>query len=129
MKTAKEEALDLLDRLPDDVSMDTLVAELQFRASVLRGLAQADRGEGISPKSIPFVFDRYLQAERRGKPDGLGLGLTIARHIIELHGGTIEASSRGKGYGAVFTVQLPTSLKDDNPAHNPNDGLTRFAKT
>lgn len=67
----------------------------------------SDRGEGISPKSIPFVFDRYLQAERRGRPDGLGLGLTIARHIIELHGGTIEASSRGKGHGAVFTVQLP----------------------
>ncbi len=84
-----------------------------------------DRGEGISPQSIPFVFDRYLQAERRGKPDGLGLGLTNARHIIELHGGTIEASSRGKAYGAVFTVQLPTSLKDDNPS----DGLTRFAKT
>ena len=76
----------------------------------------SDRGEGISPKSIPFVFDRYLQAERRGKTDGLGLGLAIARHIIELHGGRIEASSRGKGYGAVFTVQLPASLKDDNPA-------------
>jgi signal transduction histidine kinase len=85
----------------------------------------SDTGEGISPKSIPFVFDRYLQAERRGRPDGLGLGLTIARHIVELHGGTIEASSRGRGYGAVFTVQLPTSLKDQNPG----DGLTRFAKT
>lgn len=71
----------------------------------------SDSGEGISPKSIPFVFDRYLQAERRGRPDGLGLGLTIARHIIELHGGTIEASSRGKGYGAVFTVQLPTRVE------------------
>lgn len=89
----------------------------------------SDTGEGISPESIPFVFDRYLQAERRGKPDGLGLGLTIARHIIELHGGTIEASSRGKGHGAVFTVQLPTNLIDDNPDHNPKDGLTRFAKT
>jgi len=85
----------------------------------------SDRGEGISPKSIPFVFDRYLQAERRGRPDGLGLGLTIARHIIELHGGTIEASSRGKGYGAVFTVQLPTGLRDDNRS----DVLTRFANT
>ncbi len=84
-----------------------------------------DSGEGISPKSIPFVFDRYLQAEQRGRPDGLVLGLTIARHIIELHGGTIEASSLGKVYGAVFTVQLPTSLKDDNPS----DGLTRFANT
>ncbi|HXI93165.1 MAG TPA: HAMP domain-containing sensor histidine kinase [Blastocatellia bacterium] len=84
----------------------------------------SDRGEGISPKSIPFVFDRYLQAERRGRPDGLGLGLTIARHIIELHGGTIEASSRGKGYGAVFTLQLPTSLKDDSPS----DGLARLPK-
>jgi signal transduction histidine kinase len=74
----------------------------------------SDKGGGISAKSIPFVFDRYLQEKRRGRPDGLGLGLTIARHIIELHGGTIEASSRGKGYGAVFTVQLP-SLKDATP--------------
>jgi signal transduction histidine kinase len=68
----------------------------------------SDTGEGISPQSIPFVFDRYLQAERRGRPDGPELGLTIARHIIELHGGTIEASSQGKAYGAAFTVQLPT---------------------
>jgi signal transduction histidine kinase len=86
-----------------------------------QNIVVSDRGEGISPKSIRFVFDRYRQAERRGRLEGLGLGLTIARHIIELHGGTIEASSRGKGYGAVFTVQLPTNLKDDNQ----NDGLMR----
>ena len=90
----------------------TIKVKLETRNGY-HNIVVSDRGEGISPRSIPFVFDRYLQAERRGRPDGLGLGLAIARHIIELHGGTIEASSRGKGHGAVFTVELPASLKDD----------------
>ena len=68
MKTAKEEALDLLDRLPDDVSMDTLVAELQFRASVLRGLAQADRGEGISHAELNDRIDAWQKSSGRQKP-------------------------------------------------------------
>ena len=72
-----------------------------------------DSGEGITSDFLPFVFDRYRQAERHaGGPDGVGLGLTIARHIVELHGGTIEAFSRGKGQGAVFTVKLPKINKD-----------------
>jgi len=102
----------------------TIKVKLETRNGY-HNIVVSDRGEGISPRSIPFVFDRYLQAERRGRPDGLGLGLAIARHIIELHGGTIEASSRGKGYGAVFTVRLPTRLRDDNPS----DRQTRFANT
>jgi signal transduction histidine kinase len=68
----------------------------------------SDTGEGISAEFLPFIFDRYRQADRldagRG---GLGLGLTIAHHIVELHGGTIKADSGGKGQGAVFTVQFP----------------------
>jgi len=68
----------------------------------------SDTGEGISAEFLPFVFDRYRQADRRAAgQDGLGLGLTIARHIVELHGGTIKAESRGKGEGAAFIVQLP----------------------
>src|SRR5262245_2974872 len=73
----------------------------------------SDFGEGITSDFLPFVFERYRQAERHaGGPDGLGLGLTIARQIVELHGGTIEAYSRGKGQGAAFTVKLPNAIKD-----------------
>jgi len=67
----------------------------------------SDTGEGISAAFLPFVFDRYRQADRTPGRGGLGLGLTIARHIVELHGGTIKAESRGKGKGARFIVQLP----------------------
>jgi signal transduction histidine kinase len=67
----------------------------------------SDTGEGISAEFRPFVFDRYRQADRTAERGGLGLGLTIARHIVELHDGTIKAESRGKGEGATFIVQLP----------------------
>lgn len=68
----------------------------------------SDTGEGISAEFLPFVFDRYRQANQSATAlGGLGLGLTIAQHIVELHGGTIKADSRGDGQGAVFTVQLP----------------------
>jgi len=68
----------------------------------------SDTGEGISAEFLPFVFDRYRQADgATAKRGGLGLGLTIARHIVELHGGTIKAESTGKGEGTVFIVQLP----------------------
>jgi two-component system CheB/CheR fusion protein len=68
----------------------------------------SDTGEGISAEFLPFVFDRYRQADRTASGRcGLGLGLTIARHIVELHGGTIKAESAGKGEGSVFIIQLP----------------------
>jgi len=67
----------------------------------------SDTGEGINAEFLPFVFDRYCQADRKAERDGLGLGLTIARQIVELHGGTIEVESAGKGEGAEFIVRLP----------------------
>jgi signal transduction histidine kinase len=68
----------------------------------------SDTGEGIEPGFLPFVFDPYRQAERvDGTGGGLGLGLAISRHIVELHDGIITAHSRGRGEGAMFTVQLP----------------------
>jgi signal transduction histidine kinase len=78
----------------------------------------SDTGEGIEPGFLPFVFDHYRQAARAdGEGGGLGLGLAIARHIVELHGGTITAHSRGLGEGAVFTVELPRE-----PAPHPQGG-------
>jgi signal transduction histidine kinase len=72
-------------------------------------LTISDNGKGISPQFLPFVFDRFRQAEPmiNRKTGGLGLGLSIARHLVELHGGMIEASSEGEGRGATFTVTFP----------------------
>ena len=66
----------------------------------------ADKGSGIKPELLPQIFDRFRQGER--KSGGLGLGLAIVRHIVELHGGTVRAQSAGEGQGATFIVALPT---------------------
>jgi PAS domain S-box-containing protein len=66
-----------------------------------------DQGEGIEPSFLPYVFERLRQAEGATKRSGLGLGLAIARHIVELHHGEIVAESEGRGKGARFIVTLP----------------------
>jgi PAS domain S-box-containing protein len=72
-------------------------------------LTVSDTGKGISAHFLPYVFDRFRQAETMVSrtAGGLGLGLSIARHLVELHGGVIEASSEGEGRGATFTVTFP----------------------
>ena len=69
----------------------------------------ADTGQGISAEFLPYVFDRFRQADGSitRSYNGLGLGLAIVRHLVELHGGTVHAESPGKGLGARFTVKLP----------------------
>jgi CheY-like chemotaxis protein len=69
----------------------------------------ADTGVGIAPEFLPYVFDRFRQADSTFAREhgGLGLGLAIAKHLAELHGGTITATSAGPGMGARFTARLP----------------------
>ncbi|BAY60076.1 signal transduction histidine hinase [Calothrix brevissima NIES-22] len=84
----------------------------------------SDTGQGITPEFIPYIFERFRQADgtRRRTNPGLGLGLSIVRHLVELHGGTVEAESPGEGQGATFTVRLPlqTQLSETSaPTVNP----------
>jgi PAS domain S-box-containing protein len=74
-----------------------------------------DNGRGISADFAPYVFDRFRQVDSTSKRahGGLGLGLAIVRHLVELHGGTIEVESPGEGQGASFTVSLPVIRADE----------------
>ena len=72
----------------------------------------ADSGAGIDPEFLPHVFERFRQADGSlsRQHGGLGLGLAIVKHLVELHGGSVRAESRGRGHGAVFTVELPAEV-------------------
>ncbi len=69
----------------------------------------SDTGQGIRPEFLPYVFDRFRQADTTTTRAhrGLGLGLAIVRHLVDLHGGTVDAESPGEGQGARFTIRLP----------------------
>jgi signal transduction histidine kinase len=79
------------------------------RTGELVRIRVSDNGEGIDPGFLPHVFDHFQYGENApgGRNAALGLGLSIARRLVELHGGSIEAESPGKGQGSVFTVTLP----------------------
>ncbi|MDX2239275.1 MAG: ATP-binding protein [Leptolyngbyaceae cyanobacterium bins.302] len=85
----------------------------------------SDTGKGIEPEFLPHVFDYFRQADgsTTRKFGGLGLGLAIARHLTELHGGTIEAASRGVDQGAMFTVRLPLLSNDPKQPELERDRL------
>ncbi|MFL6255422.1 MAG: ATP-binding protein [Pyrinomonadaceae bacterium] len=84
--------------------------EVELRREGLRNaLRVSDTGEGIAPEFLPHVFDRFRQADMgtTRQHGGLGLGLAIVRHLVELHGGEVSAESAGRGLGSTFTLRLP----------------------
>ena len=90
----------------------------------------SDTGKGISPDFLPYVFDYFRQADgaTTRKFGGLGLGLAIVRHLVELHGGMVTAQSLGEGQGATFTVRLPlikecAGLENEPSANGSTDEL------
>jgi signal transduction histidine kinase/CheY-like chemotaxis protein len=86
-------------------------------------LSVQDNGQGIAPDFLPYVFESFRQADASTtrKIGGLGLGLAITRHLVELHGGTIEAYSAGLGQGSTFTARLPSSQSRFQINSQPSD--------
>jgi hypothetical protein len=85
-------------------------------------IAVRDTGRGIAPDFLPYVFERFRQEDgssTRGA-GGLGLGLSISKHLVELHGGTIGASSAGTGAGSTFFVQIPALSPHASPPAGPD---------
>lgn len=83
-------------------------------------LTVSDTGEGIKPEFLPYVFHRFRQEEGSisRKAGGLGLGLAVVRHLVELHGGSVSAESPGPGQGSTFKVDLPLAPNRREPLRN-----------
>ena len=89
-------------------------------------LAVTDTGRGINDKFLPHVFERFRQADASSTraEAGLGLGLAIVRHIVELHRGRVRADSAGEGTGATFTVDLPIARHRRTASSMRSDSAT-----
>ena len=97
--------------------------QVEIRLEQTKGQAQirvTDTGQGIDPEFLPYVFDSFRQADgaTTRKHGGLGLGLAIVRHIVELHGGVVATASPGAGQGATFVVRLPLLKNTTDSAAN-----------
>ena len=92
-----------------EVRLETIEDEVDTHAGKYTQITVSDTGRGISGDFLPYVFDYFRQADgtTTRKFGGLGLGLAIVHHLVELHGGTVQAHSPGEEQGTVFTVKLP----------------------
>ncbi|KYF92323.1 two-component hybrid sensor and regulator [Sorangium cellulosum] len=92
-------------------------------------IAVTDNGKGIARSFLPYVFDRFRQGDSSPTRahGGLGLGLAIVRHLVELHGGTVDAESQGEGRGATFTVTLPLNAAPSSAREEPPPAPWRVA--
>ena len=110
------------------ITLDSSITENTVAVTV------KDSGQGIAAEVLPFVFERFRQAETKSSTrtsGGLGLGLAIVRHLVEIHGGNVRADSPGLGKGASFTVELPVLSSDNNLSaatdESANDSLPSLA--
>ena len=97
---------------------------VELRAELAEGhirVIVSDTGDGIPPEFLPYVFDRFRQADQSGSQrcGGLGLGLALVKHLVELHGGKVEAASEGAGHGSTFIVTLPLATQSELVAVEP----------
>ena len=99
---------------------------MSLRASTATStFSVSDTGQGIRPDFLPHVFERFRQGgcrPRRGYHGGLGLGLSIVKNLVEMHGGTVDARERGRRPGSVFTVRLPLALAGARPEPSASTG-------
>jgi signal transduction histidine kinase len=95
---------------PEQGRIDIKLQALDLQAQV----SISDTGKGISAEFLPQVFERYRQGQNDygRKHKGLGLGLAIVRHLVEMHGGKVAAESKGEGFGSTFIVSLPMTSKE-----------------
>ena len=93
------------------------------RAGANVQISVSDTGEGISVEFLPFIFDHFRQADGTStrRHGGLGLGLAIVRHLVELHGGSVSADSPGEGCGATFTIRLPLAAAHEHAKGRRSD--------
>ncbi len=114
---AKQIRLDLKSDSATGGDVEVIIGRKQTYAL----LNVQDTGPGIPPEFMARVFERFSQADSSStrRYGGLGLGLAIVRHLVEIHGGTVEAHNRYDGSGAVFTVSLPTSDGIPGEFHPP----------
>ncbi|AEG93039.1 hybrid sensor histidine kinase/response regulator [Ramlibacter tataouinensis] len=106
---------------------DTRIALRARYAAGKVTIAVQDQGVGIAPDFLPHIFDLFAQADQSldRSQGGLGIGLTLVKHLVELHGGRVEARSEGIGRGTEVSVQLPASLA---PAQRPAEPVAAAAK-
>lgn len=97
-------------------------ASIRMRTLVIQVI---DRGRGISPTALESIFNLFVQEDRPGSTaqGGLGIGLSLCRSLVEMHGGSIAATSEGPGLGAAFTVRLPLAATSETPATGDGDGV------
>lgn len=116
-----EIGLSAVSRQPLRASIEEPVINDKGSIANYAQITVSDTGQGISPEFLPHVFEYFRQADSSTtrKFGGLGLGLAIVRHIVELHGGTVKAESAGEGQGATFVVKLPLMAESPRNTQAP----------
>ncbi|AFZ36579.1 multi-sensor hybrid histidine kinase [Stanieria cyanosphaera PCC 7437] len=107
-----------------DIQLSLVVSQSSTIKAKYAKIIVSDTGKGIKPEFLPYIFESFRQedASTTRKYGGLGLGLAIVRYLVEAHGGTIWADSKGDGQGATFTVRLP--LLNSKPILNQSETLS-----